>query len=84
MEATETVESLIALARERVTEYAVMLIPNKGYGSDAAWVYTGTLPAVGDKITLEEFGGGGETVVAEVTAVERAHPFPIKASLLQR
>jgi hypothetical protein len=83
MEAVATVESLTALARERVSEYAVMLIPNKRHGSDAAWVYTGTLPVLGDEITLEEFGRGGEFVLARVTAVERAHPFPIKATLLR-
>jgi hypothetical protein len=80
MEAVETFESLTVLARERVSEYAVMLIPNTG-GDDEAWVYTGTLPMVGAEIKLEEFGGG-ESVLARVTAFERAHPFPIKATLV--
>lgn len=85
VDAVETVESLAAVARSRVTEYAVMLIAStakeasKG-GDDSAWVYAGPLPAVGDEIALEEFGGGAESVRGCVTAVERGHPFPIKAT----
>ena len=47
-----------------------------------AWVYAGPLPAVGDEIALEEFGGGfaGSPCAGCVTAVERGHPFPIKAT----
>jgi hypothetical protein len=74
-------ESLVSLARERVSEHAVMLIPSEDLGGDAAWVYNGALPLLGDEIEVEETGGG-ESRMASVTAVERAHPFPIKATLL--
>jgi hypothetical protein len=77
----QTVESLVSLARGRVSEHAVMLIPNERHGGEAAWVYNGPLPSLGEEIEVEETTGARTTMV-RVTSVERAHPFPIKATLL--